>query len=57
MQSVGARPVWTWVRFATEREGRARGYNWATLSLEDINTGTWTSVKDGHEFRGTLTLE
>jgi hypothetical protein len=26
-----------------KRERRAQGYNWATLFLEDINTGTWPS--------------
>jgi hypothetical protein len=44
----------------------ARGYNWATLFLGDINTGTWPSrlgesqmrqVKCGLEFCGTLTKE
>jgi hypothetical protein len=28
---------------ATKREPSARGYNWATLFLGDINTGTWPS--------------
>jgi hypothetical protein len=28
---------------ATEREPSAQGYNWATLFLGDINTGTWPS--------------
>jgi hypothetical protein len=28
---------------ATKREPSARGYNWATLFLGDINTGTWHS--------------
>jgi hypothetical protein len=31
------------VQEATEREPSARGYNWATLFLGDINTGTWPS--------------
>jgi hypothetical protein len=26
---------------ATERDSSARGYNWGTLFLGDINTGTW----------------
>jgi hypothetical protein len=43
-----------------------KGYNWATLFLEEINTGTWLSrwgnlkletVKFGHESRGTRTRE
>jgi hypothetical protein len=50
---------------ATKREPSARGYNWTTLFLEDINTGTWPSrlgesqmrVKYGHEFCGTSTQE
>jgi hypothetical protein len=41
------------------------GYNWATLFLGDINTGTWPSslgvsderVKYGREFWGTSTQE
>jgi hypothetical protein len=48
-----------------KREPSARGYNWATLFLGDINTETWTSrlgvsderVKYGHEFCGTSTQE
>jgi hypothetical protein len=28
---------------ATKRERRVWGYNWAALSLEDINTETWYS--------------
>jgi hypothetical protein len=27
----------------TEKKSGAWGYNWATLSLADINTGTWSS--------------
>jgi hypothetical protein len=29
---------------ATKREPSAWGYNWATLYLGDINTGTWSSM-------------
>jgi hypothetical protein len=46
-------PVWGRVRVpppqpcesqkATERKHGAWGYNWTTLSLGDINTGTWSS--------------
>jgi hypothetical protein len=32
---------------ATKREPSARGYNWATLFLGDINTGTWPSRLGG----------
>jgi hypothetical protein len=28
---------------ATKRKPSARGYNWVTLFLGDINTGTWPS--------------
>jgi hypothetical protein len=28
---------------ATKMEPSARGYNWVTLFLGDINTGTWPS--------------
>jgi cytochrome b len=34
-----------WVRFSAivREKPKARGYNWATLFLEEINTGTWLS--------------
>jgi hypothetical protein len=36
---------------ATEREPSARVYNWATLFLGDINTGTWPSrLGESQEF-------
>jgi hypothetical protein len=47
-----------------KREPSAGGYNWVTLILGDINTGTWPSrlgglktetVKYGHESRETRT--
>jgi hypothetical protein len=31
------------IKKATKREHSVRGYNWATLFLGDINTGTWPS--------------
>jgi hypothetical protein len=42
--------LWSQVRIpycdlyeVTKREPSARGYNWATLFLGDINMGTWPS--------------
>jgi hypothetical protein len=49
-----------------EKGTQCLGYNWATLFLGDINTGSWSStwgsletetVKCGHESCGTLTSE
>jgi hypothetical protein len=49
---------------ATKRELGAWGYNWTTLFLGDINTGTWPSslggletetVKYGHQYPKTRT--
>jgi hypothetical protein len=49
-----------------EKGTQCLGYNWATLFLGDINTGTWPSgwgslesrtIKCGHEFRRTRTWE
>jgi hypothetical protein len=37
-------PVWRRVVVrGDKREPSARGHNWATLFLGDINTGTWPS--------------
>jgi hypothetical protein len=45
-------------------DGQCQGYNWPTLFLRDINTGTWAAgwgslesetVKCGHESCGTRT--
>jgi hypothetical protein len=34
-----------------QREPSARGYNWATLFLGDINTGTWSSRLEESQMR------
>jgi hypothetical protein len=39
-----------------KREHSARGYNWATLLLGDINTGDWPSRLDKSRMRQCATL-
>jgi hypothetical protein len=41
----------TWDIKPSRRQPSAQGYNWATLSLGDINTGTWPSRLEESQMR------